>query len=140
MRIGSCAGILHLIVKWPWMRSLGDVRDDTRSATRYGVDGKATVEQRNPFTHRVEPEPVPVELRATRVESVTVVLDDEGRHRFGLSDADDRGLCAGVLADVCQGLLDDPDPLDLGTRREGKLVVEVTVQRGCDVALLAVPG
>src|ERR1035437_4161987 len=138
MRIGSCAGILHLIVNWPRMRPLGDVRDDTRSATWYRVDGKASVEQGNPFTHRVKPEPVPVELRAARVEAVTVVLDNEGRRGLGLSDVDDRGLCARVLADVRQGLLDDPDHLDLGTRREGKLVGEVRVQRGCYVGLLAV--
>src|SRR5450631_4948616 len=138
MRIGTGSGILHLIVSWPWMRSFGDVSDDTCSTPRYRVDGKATVQQRHPFTHSVETEPVTVGLRAARLEAVAVVLDNEGGCRVGLGDADDGRGRARVFADVRQGLLDDPDHLDLATRRQGHFVVEVTVQCRCDLTLLAV--
>src|ERR1035437_6397790 len=140
MRIGSCDCILHLTGHWPGMRSLGDDRDNTRSAPRCGVDGKATVQQVYPFTHGVETEPVPVDQRLGRVEAMAVVLDDESRRRVGLGDGDDRRRSARMLTYVGQGLLDDPDHLDLATRRQGQRVIEVTVQRGCDLALLAVFG
>ena len=91
------------------MGTLGDACHDTRSTTRSGVDGKGTVQQRHPFAHREDPESVPVaEGRVTLVEAVTVVLDDEGGSRAGLGDPDDRRLRSRVLADVGQGLLDDP--------------------------------
>src|ERR1035437_3310307 len=90
MRIGTCAGILHLVVNWPWMRSLGDFCDDTRSVPRCGVDSKATVQEVHPFTHGVEAEPVSVDQQVARVEAVAVVLDDERCGRAGLRDVNDR--------------------------------------------------
>src|SRR5450759_990182 len=140
MRIGSFSGIFHLYVGWPWMRSLRDTCNDTRSAPRGGVDGKATVQEDHPFTHGEEPEPVAVGQRGARVEAVPVVLDDEGRRRGGLGDADDRRRRTRVLADVRQRLLDDPDHLHLATRRQGQLLFEVALQRGLDAALPGVLG
>ena len=122
------------------MRALGNACDHTGSAARRGVDGKATVEQRHAFTHGEESEPVPVEGRVALVEAVTVVLHDEGRARVGLGDADGHRLGARMFADVGQGLLDDPDQVDLTTRRERQPVVEVAIKKGLDVALLRVLG
>src|SRR5664280_2779293 len=127
MRIGTCAGILHLIVNWPWAPPLWDVCDDSCSTPGCGVDGKATVQEVHPFTHGVKPEPVPVDQRVARVETVTVVFDHEGRRRVGLGDSDDRRGSARVLAYVRQCLLDHPDHLDLTARRKGQVLVEVTV-------------
>src|SRR5450759_3513625 len=113
MRIGSCACIHHLDGSCSRMRSLGDACSDMRSTPWGRVDRKATVEERHPLAHGEQPEPVPVEGRATLVEAVTVVLHDKGRARVGLGDPDDGRLGTRVLADVRQRLLDDPAHLDL---------------------------
>ena len=132
--------MLHLIVNWPWMRSFGDVRYDTRSAPRHGVDGKATVEQRHPFTHGEKAEPVAVGHRAARVEAVAVVLHHERRHRVGLGDVDDRRPRPRMLAHIGQCLLNKPE--DYTTRPQPRTLAgrSESVRQLRGIAPAQVPG
>src|SRR5215212_11754923 len=100
-----------------------EVNGDAGSLTRNGSNLERAPHSLGPLSHRRHAEPRQISPAQTvRIEPDALILDDHLDTRVGRSQPHPCSPRVGVLADVGEGFLDDPQQLDFAHRRQPRIV------------------